>query len=245
MNNRAATYTRVSTEEQAENGYGLEVQSELVTNYARLYNLDVRFTFTDAGISGTKGLDEREGLQEALAKAQAGEYDILILPSLDRLARQGALGLTLYDEFEKANVAIAAVKERLDTTTPAGRLMRTFFLGLAEFERDLIVERTTAGRNARGKKDGERGGRLPMGYIRGDEVVVDAYRAQMVKAMFALRDKGQSYHQIARYLNRIGFKTPRGKVWHASSVREVISNRLIYQGSLRGESAKHWPKILD
>lgn len=245
MGNRAATYTRVSTEEQAEDGYGLDVQHDLVTNYAKLYELDILYQFTDAGISGTKGMDERPALREAYEAAQQRKYDILILPSLDRLARRGSLGLALYDEFEKFGVAIAAVKERLDTTTPAGRLMRTFFLGLAEFERDVIVERTTAGRDARGRKDGERGGRVPMGYVRANGIIVDEYRAQIVKAMFALRDKGTSFHQIAHYLNEIGITTPRGKQWHASSVKEIIENRSIYQGGNRGESEQSWPKILD
>lgn len=244
MGNRAATYTRVSSEEQVEEGYGLDVQYDLVTNYSKLYQLDIQYEFSDPGISGTKGADERPGLRAALETASQGCYDILILPSLDRLARRGSLGLRLYDEFESHRVAIAAVKERLDTTTPAGRLMRTFFLGLAEFERDLIVERTTAGRNARGRKDGERGGRLPMGYMRANGIALDHYRAQMVKGMFALRDKGQSFHEIARSLNLIDFKTPRGKVWHASSVREIILNRLIYLGSTRGESKVEWPRIL-
>jgi site-specific DNA recombinase len=244
MTDRAIIYTRVSTEEQAEHGYGLEVQLELARNYARLYQYDVIAEYSDPGISGTKDADERPGLQATLQAARAKEFRILILPSLDRLARRGALGLKLYDEFEREGVAIAAVKERLDTTTPTGRLMRTFFLGLAEFERDLIVERTTAGRNARGRRDGDRGGRMPMGYVRDNGIGVDPERASMVKAIFALFDKGLSMQAIARYLNAIEYTTPRGKRWHASSVREIIIRRLVYQGANRGESPVTWPKIL-
>lgn len=244
MGGKAIIYTRVSTEEQATDGYGLEVQIELARNYARLYEYEVIAEYSDPGISGTKDVDERPGLMATLEAARAKSFDVLILPSLDRLARRGALGLKLYDEFESVGVAIAAVKERLDTTTPTGRLMRTFFLGLAEFERDLIVERTTAGRNARGRRDGDRGGRMPMGYIRANGISVDHERATMVKAIFALYDKGMSMQAIARYLNNIDYPTPRGKRWHASSVREIIIRRLVYQGSNRGESPVTWPKIL-
>ena len=244
MSNRAAIYTRVSSEDQVSDGFGLEVQYEQCVNYAKLYELEIVLEFSDPGISGTKDADERPGLRAAIQAASNREYDVLILPALDRLARRGSLGLKLYDEFERLNVAIAAVRERLDTSTPTGRLMRTFFLALAEFERDLIVERTTAGRNARGRKDGERGGRLPMGYVRASGIQIDQGAANIVRAMFALRDKDLSFREIARYLNNAEIKTMRGKTWHASSVREVLLNRMVYQGSLRGESEIAWPRIL-
>ena len=83
-----------------------------------------------------------------------------------------------------------------------------------------------------------------MGYVRDNGIGVDPERASMVKAIFALFDKGLSMQAIARYLNAIEYTTPRGKRWHASSVREIIIRRLVYQGANRGESPVTWPKIL-
>jgi DNA invertase Pin-like site-specific DNA recombinase len=109
----------VSTEEQAEGGYGFDVQRQQTAAYAALYEYAATNVYCDAGISETKDLDERPQLAAALAAARAGAYRVLIFPALDRLACKGSLGLQLYDAFESAGIVIAAVKERLDTSTLA------------------------------------------------------------------------------------------------------------------------------
>jgi site-specific DNA recombinase len=244
--NTAAIYVRVSTEEQAEDGYGLDVQRQQTATYASLYGYTVTEVYCDAGISGTKDLDERPQLAAALEAAQAGAYRVLILPALDRLARKGSLGLRLYDAFEESGIIIAAVKERLDTSTPAGRMMRTMFLALAELERDLIVERTTAGRNARGKRDGDKGGSVPYGYVRGSGgVEIDPATAAVVRDIFQRRKRKQSLQTIATALNDAQIPPPkRGISWYPMSVGIILKNRAIYRGGTRGESEVCWPALL-
>lgn len=243
MLNRAATYLRVSTDEQAKDGYGLDVQRQQTEAYALAFGLDVTARYVDEGISGTKF--ERPGLNAVLEAARAKEFDILIVPAIDRLARRASLLLKIWDELESAGVAIVAVKERIDTSTPAGRLMRTMFAGVAEFERDSIVARTAAGRNERGKRDGEKGGRVPYGYIRTVEgaIQVDENAAMIVRKIFALHQDGKSLRQIAAMLEDV--PTSRGgKHWYASSVSEVLKNESDYRGGLRGDSILCWPSIL-
>ena len=83
------------------------------------------------------------------------------------------------------------VKERIAIVTPARCLMRTMFAGVAEFECDRIAARTTDGRNVRGRKDGERGGRVRYGYRRCDgEIHVDALAAAIVKRLFGCQRRG-------------------------------------------------------
>jgi len=120
------------------------------------------------------------------------------------------------------------------------------FASLAELDRDNIVERTTDGRNERGKKDGEKGGRLPLGYIRTESgIEIDQAGAAIVRRIFDLRRGGSTLTAIAEELNRDGMPTRYGVKWYASSVREVLLNEADYRGGLRGESPEAWQVILE
>ncbi|MDP9315133.1 MAG: recombinase family protein [Chloroflexota bacterium] len=242
----AALYCRVSTDEQVDDGFGLDVQRQQTAAYAAAFGLQVVATFADEGISGTKDLADRPQLAAAISAAQRGEYTTLIVPAIDRLARRAGLLLSIWDELEAAGVVIVAVKERIDTSTPAGRLMRTMFAGVAEFERDSIVARTTDGRNSRGLKDGERGGRVPYGYRRRDgEILLDPPAAAVVKRIFGWQRRGWSLHQIAKQLMDDGARTPQGAAtWYPTTVRIILRNRPMYQGGQRGDSPVCWPAIL-
>ena len=120
------------------------------------------------------------------------------------------------------------------------------FASLAELDRDNIVQRTTEGRDARGRIDGERGGRVPMGYTRteeGVEIVPD--EAEIVRQIFSKRGAGATLTVIADGLNKQGIKTRRGGKWHASSVRQILMNEDKYRGGFRWESEIRWPVILE
>lgn len=247
---RAAIYTRVSTEDQARDGYGLEVQRERCVAYAVSKAWQVVAEYTDEGISGAKDESARPGLAGLLDAVAAGELDAVVVLALDRIGRRAQLALRVTDQIQAANVVFASVKESIDTSTPTGRMFRTMLAGMAEFERDLIVERTTAGREARGRKDGERGGRVPMGYRRifrdgkAQGVTIAPAEAATVKAIFKMRERGATLQQIADRLNADGELTRRGKPWTPSSLHYVVRNRPKYEGRPRGQSAERWPAIL-
>jgi site-specific DNA recombinase len=139
-------------------------------------------------------------------------------------------------------VTVISCKEQLDTSTPQGQFVLTMFAALAQLERDTIVERTTDGRNKRGKIDGEKGGRLPFGYTRlPAEIVIDEHAAAIVRRIFALRSQGLTLVKIAEQLDT---PSPRGATWWASGVREILLNEAAYRGGARGDSAVCWPAIL-
>lgn len=245
MTVKAAIYMRVSTEDQAEK-YGMDVQDEKCRAMATVKGWPVAAAFRDDGISGTVDESERPGLAALIAAAEAGEVNALIVAALDRLGRKTRIVLDLVERLAACGVEIVSCKENLDTSTPAGQFVLTIFAGLAQLERDTIVERTTAGRNARGRKDGEKGGRVPMGYYRAESgVQVNPVDATIVRRIFARRWQGQTLTAIADGLNRDKIKTPRGRKWHASSVREVLLNEPIYRGGRRGPSPVTWPVILN
>ncbi|HEU4322150.1 MAG TPA: recombinase family protein [Roseiflexaceae bacterium] len=243
---RAGLYLRVSTEEQAT-GYGLDVQKGRCEAMCAVKGWTVADVYTDAGISGTKPAAERPALASLLADVESGKVNAVVVLALDRLGRKTALVLELVETISAAGAELVSCKEQLDTSTPAGRFVLTLFAGLAALERDTIVERTTAGRNERGRKDGERGGKLPYGYTRtADGPMIDAEAAAVVRRIFGMRaaDSKISLRDIAYNLQGL-CDGPRGGRWSAETVRIILGNESAYRGGPRGDSAVCWPTILD
>jgi site-specific DNA recombinase len=243
--NRAAIYLRVSTEDQAD-AYGLDVQRERCRALCVAKGWNTVAEFSDEGISGTKDESERHELSRLLEMAAAGLIDAVIVLALDRLGRKTTMVLSLVEKLASYSVVLVSCKESLDTSTPQGQFVLTMFAALAQLERDTIVERTTAGRNERGKQDGEKGGRIPYGYLRGDSgIMIDMEAARVVQKIFDMRSGGKTLTAIANELNFWKYPTTRGgKQWYASSVSEILKNVDAYLGGKRGESAVQWPSIL-
>jgi site-specific DNA recombinase len=241
---RIAIYTRVSTTEQDEGGYGLDTQLAKCEAMATVKGSTAVAILSDS-ISGTKDESKRDGLAKLLQMAENKEIDCVIISALDRLGRNTRLVLSLVEKLEIAGIDLISCKESLDTSTPSGRFVLRMFASLAELERDSIVERTTSGRNQRAKVDGEKGGRVPWGYNRFDDsIIINMDAAQLVRQLFTRSDSGESMNSLANWLNDKGIKTPRGGNWYASSIKIVLANREKYAGGLRGDSNVHWPKIL-
>lgn len=243
---RAALYLRVSTEDQARDGYGLDVQRQRCSAMATVKGWHIVKEYADEGISGTKAAAQRPGLAALLADVENGTVDAVIVLALDRLGRKTRIVLELVEQLGAAGAVLVSVKESLDTSTPQGQFVLTMFAALGQLERDMIMQRTTDGRNARGVIDGERGGALPYGYVRGETgPLVDSTRAETVRYILRNKRGGKSYHKIAEELNAQGTPGPRGGVWYARSVKIVCDNRVAYKGGLRGDSGVQWPVIVE
>lgn len=240
-----AAYLRVSTDEQAKSGLGLAAQERQTRAMATVKGWSEPVIYSDDGITGTKGVRGRPALAALMAAVARGEVDAVIIKSLDRLGRKTRLILELVDDLNRAGVSLVSCKESLDTTTPTGQFVLTLFAALAQLERDTIAERTRDALDAHGLRDGEKGGKLPFGYVRTDRGLrVDRAGAYVVRAIFARRASGASMRAIADALNADGHCTDHGKDWQHSSVREILSRETIYRGGLRGASTLRWPAIL-
>lgn len=242
-----AAYIRVSTDEQKRSGLGLEAQLRKVRAMAAVKDWDEPVIYRDEGISGTKGPTKRPGLAQLLRDVRGGRYAAVIIPSLDRLGRKTRLVLELVEELSAAGVALVSCKESLDTATPQGQFVLTLFAALAQLERDLIAERTTAALDAKRRRDGFAGGRLPYGYHRLADGGIGVHREQaaVVRLIFHLRaGDGLSYRRIAENLTTMTAAPRGGDVWRHTTVAEILSNAAIYAGGGRGEGELRWPIIL-
>lgn len=141
-------YARVSTKGQAKDGNSLEVQERL------LREAGAEVIYSDA-FTGTK--TDRPELNKLLAELKAD--DKIIVTKLDRMARTTTQGIELVNELLERGVIVHILNMGLMDNTPTGKLIRTIFLGFAEFERDMIVERTQEGKAIAKQKPDFREGR--------------------------------------------------------------------------------------
>jgi DNA invertase Pin-like site-specific DNA recombinase len=145
MPRRVAIYARVSTTEQH-----LEPQLYALRTYCEARGLTIAEEFIDHGISGAK--DRRPALDRLLVAARRRRFDVLACTKLDRLARSVHHLTSLGRELEALGIDLVVLDQSIDTTTPAGRLLFHVLGSIAEFERDLIRERTAAGMRAASRR---------------------------------------------------------------------------------------------
>jgi DNA invertase Pin-like site-specific DNA recombinase len=209
---RAIGYVRVSTNEQADSGNGLEAQRAAIQREANHRGWELQF-IEDAGISG-KSLD-RPGIQRALAALERGDADILCVSKLDRISRSVRDAAELLERAESERWSLVALDIGLDMSTPAGEFAYNVIISAAQYERRLIKQRTKDAM-AEAKRKGPREGKKPIGR---PQVLPDA----TVRRILDERSSGLSMGAIAAGLERDGVPTARdGSHWHASTVRAVL-----------------------
>lgn len=223
----AIGYVRVSTNEQADTGLSLEAQRARIEAQAMANGWPLVAVFEDAGASA-KTLD-RAGLRAAFDALRPGR--VLLAVRLDRLTRSVPDLYALDAEVSARGAEWATVAEKIDTSTATGRMMRTLLATIAEWEREIIAERTcTALRQKRAR--GERLGTTPLGYqtVRDADgaarLVVDEAEQETVALARRLRAEGWTYQRIAEQLTAEQHRTKRGGAWNASRVRKIVLPRL-------------------
>src|ERR1700687_2620940 len=137
---QAALYVRVSTD-----GQTVENQTRELRQIAERRGWKVAETYSDAGISGSKGRDERPGLDQMLNDASRRKFDVVMAWTIDRLGRSLIDLLATVQNLEACGVDLYLDQQNIDTTTPAGRLMFQITGAFAEFERSMIRQRVHAG----------------------------------------------------------------------------------------------------
>jgi len=223
MNNKAVGYTRVSTAGQVDNGVSLEVQAARIRAWSEANGYELTEIGSDAGVSG-KRADKRPGLQAAV-EAACRHRGALVVYSLSRLARSTRDAIDIADRLQKSGADLVSLTERIDTTTAAGKMVFRMLAVLAEFERDLVSERTAAAL-AHKRRKGERIGDIPYGWqLADDRVALLPVESEQttIREIRAMRKRGKSYRAIAEELTRRAVPTKKGgPTWTHQAVASIL-----------------------
>jgi DNA invertase Pin-like site-specific DNA recombinase len=150
---RCAIYTRVSTGSQETSN-----QLHTLREIAKMKGLTIVKEYTDDGISGAKGRDQRKGFDELLKGATRKEFDVILVWSVDRLGRNLQDLISFLNEIHSVGCDLFIHQSGIDTTTPTGKMMFGILSVFADFERSMITQRTRAGME-RARREGRRIGR--------------------------------------------------------------------------------------
>jgi len=224
---KAVCYLRISTEGQAE-GMGLDVQRQTVQRWCDQNGYEIVGIFHDE-TSGTNGLEHRLGLAQALAK-MPDEADTLVIPRLDRLARDLVLSEQLLNEVwaSGGNVVSCAQGEgdlRNDPEDPSRALIRQVLGAVSAYKRAMIVLRMKRGRMAKAAAGGFATGSPPFGWESDGEGGLREVASQQaaIRDIIKMREQGSSLQKIADELNNRGEPTKRkGGKWYPATVNAVV-----------------------
>jgi DNA invertase Pin-like site-specific DNA recombinase len=220
---KAVAYVRVSTGKQ---DLSLDAQEDRVRAYCLTCGLDLVEIIRERAVTGKLKLAKRpEGSK--IAKLTEGGVCHIVALKLDRLFRNAGDALSHVEEWEQAGISLHLVDmggQSINTGSSMGKMMLTMLAGFAEFERNLIAERTSAALNYK-KRSGRVYNHTPYGYRAQDgDLVAEPSEMAVIATMTNLRAEGVSYNEIAAMLNSQGVPTKRpGASWAAQTVHNILN----------------------
>jgi DNA invertase Pin-like site-specific DNA recombinase len=228
-------YLRVSTDRQADEGQGLDVQRAGIKTWARVYGHRIKVWAVDEGISGANGVEARRGLLDALNAVEDGVVDGLVVFRLDRLARSLTTQEATLAKVWGLGGTVFAVDlgevARDDPDDPMRTALRQMVGVFAQLERGMISARMRAGRRLAREGGHYAGdGAPPFGYRPSDDpaapgrkrLVSDPDEQTAVNRILELHDAGLSLREIATTLADEGYRPKRSQRWHPTTVARVI-----------------------
>jgi len=219
---QAICYARVSTAGQANHGVSLEAQEGRVRDWCVANGYVLGSVFVDRGLSGGRA-DNRPALQEALAATRRG--DALVVYSLSRLARSTRDTLEIADALDRRGADLVSLSEKIDTTSAAGRMVFRLLAVLAEFERDVISERTSMAMRHMRATSRFTGGRVPFGFTllgNGELEPVPEEQAVIAQVQALHAQGGTSLRKIAAVLGQKGQLSRTGRYYLPEQIRRML-----------------------
>ncbi len=219
---RAAIYTRVSTERQAEHGLSLEAQRERCLGEIAHRAWEPVGEFIERGVSGAS--DSRPELNRVLLAAERGAFERLVIPKLDRLGRSARFLHEVHERLRAAGVELVSVADGIDAASPYGRAQLGMLAVFAEFEREMISERVSSVQAERRNK-GLHNGPAAFGYrSENGKWQPERAEADVVRRIFAEWLGGTSQYAITQALNRDGVRPRRGREWTQGTIARLLRN---------------------
>lgn len=219
---KAIPYLRVSTDQQAESGLGIEAQRNACEEWADENNVEIVDVFVDEGVSGTVEPSKRDGLAVALNTIE--HADVFVVAKRDRIARDMTHTGMVERIIEKNGAELVSAQgEGTQTDDPFASFFQSRMADLfAEYEALQASVRTKAALAAKRARGEKTGGDVPYGKtVDDDGKLRDGRDAEIAARIVDLRDnEGLSYREIARRLEDYGFE-PKGKQFYANTVRRI------------------------
>lgn len=219
-------YVRASTDEQETT---LLAQEEKIREFCKINNFDLVDILIDKGVSGGTDIYSRPEGSKIKQLVKSKEIQAVVIIKLDRMFRSVSNALSMAEEWEKKNVGLYILDfsgQVMDTSTAIGKIIFTMLSAVAEFERNLTGERTKAVL-AHKKKNGKKYSQVPFGFNERDKtLIVNNEEIKIVEEVISRFNTGESLRVIANSLNDRGVRTKKGRYWHASSVRNIVSNNI-------------------
>lgn len=230
--NNAIAYIRVSTKDQSENGFSLDMQKHEIQRYCEYHKLNLIEIICDAGISG-KSIEARKGITKLVDQyITTKQVDHVITYTLARFARNTRETLELSDLMKDHNIEFHSVKEKIDTSTAQGRFFFTIMAAMNQLERETISERTKEVLQFK-KANNERTGQIPFGFELdkdGIHLKQNRYEMNTVEMILQARNEGQSYRNIIKLLESKKRKNKRGVVkWNTNQIFNIYKAHNIQQ----------------
>ncbi len=247
---RIAIYCRVSTVEQAEEGYSIDEQNVKITEYCNQEGHEIYKLYEDRGISG-KNITNRPGIKQLLHDATENKFDLVIVWKLNRISRKLLDILNIVELLNKHNIAFRSLTENFETETPAGKLQLNIMGAIGEFERESLADNIKLGMVARSKQGSWNGG-IVLGYDsveipnegkkrKNTVLKVNENEANTVRKIFKLYSEGNGYKAIVNKINKEGYKTKRGNEFAVNTVKTILQNP-VYIGKIRFNVRQDWSK---
>ncbi len=249
---RCAIYTRKSTEEGLEQEYNtLDAQRDAGEAFIKSQQHEgwicLPNHYDDGGYTGANM--DRPALHRLLADIEAGKIDCVVVYKVDRLSRSLLDFARIMEVFERHNVAFVSVTQAFNTASSMGRLILNVLLSFAQFEREMISERTRDKIAAARRKGKWSGGMPVLGYSVADtKLVVDPDEAQRVRQIFELYLEHQSLLAVVRELNSRGWRTKcwktrkgtvrGGRKFDKNSLYQLLTN-VVYVGKVKYKDEVH------
>ena len=228
LGKKVGGYARVSTYEQAEKGTSIDEQKRIILEECLRHGWQLVQMYCDEGVSG--GMTDRQGLRDLQRDAQMGLFQTIMFTKSDRLARSIRDLSNLWHDWTEWGLEIICVEQpEINSNGIYGKMLRNLLGIFAEWERDIIIERTTSGRMARWRNIEAIMGTLPYGYEfdrNNRKIVLHPEKAIVCKRIFKMYlHQELGTREIALRLSKASIPSPRGKnKWHFATIIKILKN---------------------
>jgi DNA invertase Pin-like site-specific DNA recombinase len=230
---RAAIYTRVSTEDQAKEGFSLDAQLDKLRSYCKARDWIIGGEYIDDGYSGRNV--KRPAYTRLLQEMD--KWDTILVIKMDRIHRNSKNFMLMMEELKKNEKEFVSMTESLDTSTAMGRFVMDIIQRIAQLESEQIGERVYVGMEQKARiNGGVLGFNIPYGYnYEAGKLTINHDEAQVVNDIYSRYLDGKSMGEITKMLNMVKVPTKKGGVWAKKTISTILKNP-VYCGYLHWEN---------